>query len=349
MFSSRWDFERAVTASTLPPPSRLILLTLATRADSDTGVIPAAYSPSHARLATDTGLSRRTVIDHLAALETARWVKVKRAPVARQRAEHAPNTYRLMIPTGARTAPETSPEPAPELVQELHPEPPKASAAPAPPPIEASATAAPGRVQEMHRGSATAAHVPDQVLTTTTKAAAAATRTSAQTPAHERTRARLAELSANAVKHPDGLALVLAWERQLPDPLRPAVRAALAKQIDTLLTDLGTRANLPTLRAALDDWATRGRTPGFLAHCYDDATQRARAALTSQDVPGSRVQPPAGGRPPLSKRAAKALSYLAPDDPLRAEFGMPVAAPVQDSPPAVAGFNPLIIEGGRSA
>ena len=297
---SRWDFETAVKASGLPAPSRLILLVLATRADTDTGVIPTEYSPSHTRLATDTGLSRRTVIDHLAAVENTGWLTVKRATVAQQRAHHTPNRYRLALPKTAA-----------KLVQQPHPEAPKASATPAPPPTGASAGNAPGASAGAAQASATAAHNQTKELTTNYQAAAAATRTSAPAPAHERTRARLAELSATAVTRPDSYALVSTWARNLTTPIRDSVQRQLARAIDDLRNDLRADIDLTILRTALDDWATRGRTPGFITHCYDDAAQRARAALTTQDVPGSRVHQPASG----SDRASKALGFLHPDDP----------------------------------
>lgn len=324
MNTTRWDFERAVTASTLPAPSRLILLVLATRADTDTGRIPAEYSPSHARLAQDTGLSRRTVIDHLAAVETAGWLTVKRAPVTQQRTQHTPNTYRLALPKTAA-----------KLVQQLHTEPPKASAAPAPAPRKASATAAPaptrgsataapGASAGAAQASATAAHNQNKELTTNHQAPSGASRTSAGAPAHEHTRARLAELNDTAVRRPDAYALVSTWAQALTTPIRTETQRALAKHVDQLLADLGPRADLTTLRAALDDWANRGRTPGFIINCYDDAARATRAALTSQDVPGSRVQPPAKAP---TRRLAKALAALHPDDPARAELLGAVPSP----------------------
>jgi hypothetical protein len=311
---TRWDHERAVTASSLPAPSRHLLHVLAIRADADTGIIPAEYSPSHTQLAQDTGLSRRTVIDHLAAVERAGWLGVKRAPVAKQRAEHAPNQYRLALPKHAA-----------KLVQQPHPAAPKASAAPAP---GGSAGAA--------QASATAAHNQTKELTTNYQAAAAASRTSAG--AH--TRDRLAQLDATAVRRPDAYALVSSWAQHLTTPLLDTQRRDLAKTVDTLLAE---GAQLPILRTALDDWATRGRTPAFLRYCYQDAAQRARAAETGPgalDVPGSRVHQPAPG----SDRASKALGFLDPRDPYLARQGAHHHQPQQLSP---GEFR--VIEGGRTA
>lgn len=170
--------------------------------------------------------------------------------------------------------------------------------------------------------------------------------TSASTGA--RTRTALEHLNATAVQRPDAYALVSTWAQQLDVPLRPAVQRGLAKAVDDLLRDLGPRADLHVLRAALDRWAVDGRTVAFLPHAYDDAARAARAqhrgstGHSTPDVPASRVQPPTR---PVSKRAAKALSYLAPDDPLRAEWGMAPESVVDQS----TGFSPRVIEGGRSA
>jgi len=109
---------------------------------------------------------------------------------------------------------------------------------------------------------------------------------------HERTRgATPAELNTNAVK-PTAYNLVAAWAKTLDPPLLASQQRPLAKAVDDLLAE---GAQLPILRAALNDWATRGHSPAFLRHCYQDAAQAARAAQTptsTPDVPGSRV----GGR-----------------------------------------------------
>lgn len=164
-------------------------------------------------------------------------------------------------------------------------------------------------------------------ITTKPLAAAAATRTSAH--------ARLAELNDTAVQRPDAYALVSTWARDLATPIRTETQRQLAKTVDTLLADLGPRADLAILRTALNDWATRGRTPGFITHCYDDAARAARAALNSQDVPGSRVHQPAG----RSARGDKVRGWLSVDEDYQA----------QASENQFAAFAPRVIEGGRSA
>jgi hypothetical protein len=292
MHTNRWDHERAVTASNLPAPSRLLLLVLAIRADATTGIIPAEFSPSHAALAADTGLSKRTVVDHLAAVEKAGWLRVKRAPVAQQRADHTPNQYRLALPKTAE-----------KLVQELHPEPAKASATAAPPPTRASAAPAPGLVQELHGASAGAAPNQTNYTTKNNQAPSGASRTSASAPAPTRTRTALEHLNATAVQ-PDAYTLVSAWAQTLEPPLLRDDQHPIAKAVNDLLRE-GAQPHI--LREALNDWTIRGRTIGFLRNCYQDAAQAARTATTT-DVRGSRVGPQA--RPSTTDQrvlAARAL------------------------------------------
>ena len=145
----RWEFERAVLASDLAPPARLILLALAVLADWPGGVVPARFSPSLTTLAELTGLSRRAVADHLGQIErTAErdgWVVRARPTKENARSKKERTRYRLTIPASAPRAP--------ELVQEVH----SSSASGA----LASAPRAPELVQEVHRASASGAHKPD--------------------------------------------------------------------------------------------------------------------------------------------------------------------------------------------
>ena len=292
MNTNRWDFERAVTASNLPAPSRLVLLVLAIRADATTGTIPAEFSPSHAQLAADTGLSRRAIVTHLAAVEADGWLRVKRAPIAQQRAEHTPNQYRLALPKTTE-----------KLVQDVHPEPPKASAPAAPPPTRASAPRAPRLVQEVHQASAGGAHNQTTTNQLHNQAPSGATRTSAGA----RTRATLEHLNATAVTRPDSMTLVSTWARTLKAPIRLPVQRELAREIDRLRDDLRADVDPTLLQAALNLWAAKGRRPAFLPHCYDDAAQSARAA-TTPDVPGSRVHQPA--RPSTTDQRVAAVQAL---------------------------------------
>lgn len=67
--SPRWAWERAILASSLPPTTRHCLLTLATYVN-----MQGEAWPPIARLALDTGLSTRTIIEHLAVAISAGWV-----------------------------------------------------------------------------------------------------------------------------------------------------------------------------------------------------------------------------------------------------------------------------------
>lgn len=118
----KWRVNRAVCASTLPPPSRLVMFVLSDRADARTAVIPDERTPSLAELASDTGLGEATVKRHLAGLEAAGWVERTR-PSAEQQARHVASGYRLLIGSGgserapaegSQKAPAGSPERAPE-------------------------------------------------------------------------------------------------------------------------------------------------------------------------------------------------------------------------------------------
>lgn len=95
--TSRWDLERAVLASELPAPARLLLLVLLIRADArtlDTG----KYSPSLTKLADDTGLGRSTVARELDRLERAGWIERHRPPVDLARSKKARTRYVVRDP-----------------------------------------------------------------------------------------------------------------------------------------------------------------------------------------------------------------------------------------------------------
>lgn len=97
---SRFEFERAVRGSDLPPLSRLLALTVATWADARTGVIPARLQPSLTTLEKATGMARASVRNHLNNLENAGWVGRDRPPVAAARSEKARTKYSIRIPHG---------------------------------------------------------------------------------------------------------------------------------------------------------------------------------------------------------------------------------------------------------
>lgn len=121
--TTRWEFERAVFSSGLPAPSRLILLTLAAHTDAATCVVPAKFTPSLSTLAERTGLTRKTVIVHLDALDEAGWVDRVKPDVVAQRSQRARTQYRLTVPTGVGgtpVLPSSGVPPTPEVVNEVH-------------------------------------------------------------------------------------------------------------------------------------------------------------------------------------------------------------------------------------
>src|SRR5690606_1126765 len=122
---SRFEYERAIRRSSLPPSSRLLALTIATWADVRTGIIPDRYMPSLTVLEAATGLSRKTVRAHLDVLEAEGWVARDR-PTAEEARRGARTRYRLMIPADAADAEDAEPvEPVEEVeeVEEVEPEP----------------------------------------------------------------------------------------------------------------------------------------------------------------------------------------------------------------------------------
>jgi Helix-turn-helix domain len=74
----RWQYENAIEKSGLKPLTRLVLATIARRADVQTGMIRAKFMPSAASLAAATGLSERRVRDHLDLAEKAGWLVIER-------------------------------------------------------------------------------------------------------------------------------------------------------------------------------------------------------------------------------------------------------------------------------
>lgn len=94
---TRWEVTKAVRASDLPSSSRLVMLTLADVADTGTAEIPARFTPSLSVLSRETGLDRRTIQRHLAALEASGWV-VRRRPDAQAQWAGERVGYRLDLP-----------------------------------------------------------------------------------------------------------------------------------------------------------------------------------------------------------------------------------------------------------
>lgn len=107
---SRFEYERAIRASELKPPSRHLALTIATWADVRTGIIPDRLQPSLTVLEGATGLSRATVRTHLTVLEKGGWLHRDRPAVAKARVEKERTKYRLLVPKTVALPAEEEPE-----------------------------------------------------------------------------------------------------------------------------------------------------------------------------------------------------------------------------------------------
>lgn len=110
--TSRFDVERAVLRSSLPPGWRHVMHVLCTKVDQDAGMILPDFQPSLGRLARDTGMHRRTVMRHLKGLEALGWVTRQRPALKAQRAQHAVTNYAIHIGT---SSPQASDIPPPGL------------------------------------------------------------------------------------------------------------------------------------------------------------------------------------------------------------------------------------------
>lgn len=99
---NRWTVERAVLASSLPAPSRLLMLILLTRVSNGTLVIPSQFAPSLTTLVAETGLARGSVANHLNRLEREGWLVRHRPSVAKARSEKARTGYSVTVPASAR-------------------------------------------------------------------------------------------------------------------------------------------------------------------------------------------------------------------------------------------------------
>lgn len=119
--TSKWDVVRALKTSSLPPPSRLLMMMLIDAADADTAEIPAAHTPSLSDLEAWTGLGRSTITRRLNDLETDGWVVRERPSVADARSKGAKTQYRLAI--GKDDAPAEEPSEAVSEEPESVPEP----------------------------------------------------------------------------------------------------------------------------------------------------------------------------------------------------------------------------------
>ncbi len=96
--TTKWEINKAVRASNLAPPSRLIMLTLSDMADANTAVIPERHTPSLAQIADETGLGRTAVKAHLNRLESLGWIIRSRPSEKAARLEHERTQYALAVP-----------------------------------------------------------------------------------------------------------------------------------------------------------------------------------------------------------------------------------------------------------
>jgi hypothetical protein len=97
---TRWQVTKAVRASGLPAPARLVMLVLADSALVPTAVIPPEFTPSLSVLARETGLNESTVTRKLNELEDAGWVVRTRPTNEASRALGERTQYRLTVPDG---------------------------------------------------------------------------------------------------------------------------------------------------------------------------------------------------------------------------------------------------------
>lgn len=110
--ASKWQVNLALRQSTLPPPSRHIMLALSDIADPKTAVIPDERTPSLAELTTWTGYDKSTVTRHLDLLDETGWLHRDRPDRIVARRDGVRTKYRLMVPRGALCTTGDEPEQA---------------------------------------------------------------------------------------------------------------------------------------------------------------------------------------------------------------------------------------------
>jgi len=243
---TRWEITKAVRASGLASPARLLMFVLADVAEVGTAEIPEKYTPSVTVLARETGLSKRTVQTHLMALEREGWIgRTRQTPEAMWRGDRV--RYRLAIP-------------APGVVQELH---------------EPGAGDAPGVVQELRRGGAGDAPLKTDLLTNTDQeqnpsSSKKPTKAETHRPDVDKICEHLADrIAANGSKRPPVTAAWRTAARLLLDTDGRTIDQAIAA-IDWCQNDDFWRANILSMRK--------------LREKYDQlrlAAQRARARKTT--------------------------------------------------------------------
>jgi hypothetical protein len=97
---SRFEFERAIRRSGLPPLARLIALVIATWADADTGAISRKNQPAQSVLLEATGMSKSAFLSHRKTLLDSGWLRCVTPDRIKAQKEHAQNVYSIQIPDG---------------------------------------------------------------------------------------------------------------------------------------------------------------------------------------------------------------------------------------------------------
>lgn len=121
--ATRWEITKAIRASDLPSPARLVLFVLCDVAEVGTAEIPEKFTPSLTVLERETGLSRSTVQRHLQSLEDDGWIIRTRPATPQQMWAGERVRYRLSVPFGLVSQPDQGvvSERPPQVSEKDHP------------------------------------------------------------------------------------------------------------------------------------------------------------------------------------------------------------------------------------
>jgi hypothetical protein len=97
---SRFEFEREIRRSGLPPLARFIALTIATWADAETGAISRKNQPAQSVLLEATGMSKSAFLTHRKTLLDGGWLRCVSPDKIKAQKEHAQNVYSIHLPDG---------------------------------------------------------------------------------------------------------------------------------------------------------------------------------------------------------------------------------------------------------
>lgn len=97
---SRFEFEREIRRSGLPPLARFIALTIATWADAETGAISRKNQPAQSVLLEATGMSKSAFLTHRKTLLDGGWLRCVSPDKIKAQKEHAQNAYSIHLPDG---------------------------------------------------------------------------------------------------------------------------------------------------------------------------------------------------------------------------------------------------------